>query len=124
MKGTRGYGELGEDFAVKLLKNKGYKIIDRNFRSKLGEIDIIAIEPSKQKGQEETLVFVEVKTRRSYKYGKPEEAVTPKKLQSIKKTAKYFVKINDNLPRKLRIDVVAIEVEAGIVSSAKLIKVI
>ncbi len=83
MRGKRGYGELGEEYATNLLKWKGYQILKRNFKSKLGEIDLIAID-------EETLVFVEVKTRWSKKYGKPEEAVTPKKLERIKRIGQLY----------------------------------
>jgi len=110
------FGNLGEDYAVKLLENKGYKIIDRNFRTKFGEIDIVA-----QDG--DVLVFVEVKTRHSRKYGKPEEAVTPRKIFRIKKAGEYYLLIHKNMPKKLRIDVVAIEVEGKVVTSAKIIKV-
>lgn len=70
---TSNLGKLAEDFAVSLLQGKGYKIIDRNFHSRFGEIDIIAEE-------NETLIFVEVKARWSPKFGVPEEAVTPQKL--------------------------------------------
>lgn len=116
-RGTKKYGDLGEEYAVKLLQKKGYKIIDKNFRSKFGEIDIIAKEG-------DTLVFVEVKTRWSKKYGKPEEAVTPSKIVKIKKTADYYCLTHSTLPKRMRIDVVAIEVKEGRVTSAKLIKVL
>jgi putative endonuclease len=124
MKDTKHFGQLGEDYAVFFLRNKGYKIIDRNFRCKLGEIDIIAVDPSRDFEQNDTLVFVEVKTRWSKKYGKPEEAVTPKKLKKIKRVTEYFVKVKDRLPKRMRIDVVAIEVKGGRVTSAKLIRVV
>jgi|SRR3990172_3142448 len=117
MKGKRGYGESGEEYALTLLKNNGYQIIQRNFRSKIGEIDIIAL-------QSGNLVFIEVKTRWSAKFGKPEEAVTPRKLNKIKRIGEYYIMTHPNLPKKLRIDVVAIEVEGGNVKSAKIIKVI
>jgi putative endonuclease len=137
------FGNLGEDFAVKLLKSKGYKIIDRNFRTKFGEIDIVAIDcsthsasspqaglgrksrgPSINSGQSDyTLVFVEVKTRHNRKYGKPEEAVTPRKIFRIRKAGEYYLLTHKNLPKKLRIDVVAIEADGGVVTSAKIIKV-
>lgn len=116
MRGKRGYGELGEEYAHNLLKKSGYQVIQRNFRCKIGEIDIIA----KDKG---TLVFVEVKTRWSRKFGKPEEAVTPRKLNKIKRIGEYYLLTHPNLPKKLRIDVVAIEVEGGNVKSARIIKV-
>lgn len=117
MKGKRGYGEIGEEYAYRLLKNNGYQVIQRNFRSKIGEIDIIAL-------QSGTLVFVEVKTRWSRKFGKPEEAVTPRKLNKIKRIGEYYLLTHPNLPKKLRIDVVAIEVNGGKVMSARIIKAI
>ena len=122
LKNTRKSGETGEEYAVWLLKNKGYKILERNFRSKVGEIDVIAIDPSTGSGPDGTLIFVEVKTRWSKKYGKPEEAVTPKKLARIKRAGQLYVLTHPNLPRKLRVDVVAIELEKGRVTSAKIIR--
>ncbi|KKQ91693.1 MAG: hypothetical protein UT58_C0007G0014 [Microgenomates group bacterium GW2011_GWC1_39_7b] len=113
---TSELGNLAEDYAVKLLESGGYKIKDRNFRSRFGEIDIVALDG-------ETLVFVEVKARWSRKFGAPEEAVTRSKLFKIKKTGEYYSLLHPDLPKKLRIDVVAIEIEGGLVSSSKIIKV-
>lgn len=113
---TRSYGQLGEEYALKLLEKNGYEILEKNFRSKFGEIDIVA-------KREDTLIFVEVKTRWSKKYGAPEEAVTPRKLARIKRVGEFYALIHPSLPRKMRVDVVAIEVEKGIVKLAKIIKV-
>lgn len=113
---TSDQGRLAEDFAVKLLQSKGYKILDRNFHSKFGEIDIIA-------QVDQTLVFVEVKARWSPKFGSPEEAVTPQKIWKIKKTADYYCLINSIKDKKMRIDVVALEMEGGQVLSSKIIQV-
>lgn len=117
MKGKRktsDLGKLAEDFAVNFLQSKGYKIIDRNFRSRFGEIDIVAEET-------ETLVFIEVKARWSQKFGSPEEAVTLQKLYKIKKTADYYALINSRTNQRMRIDVVALEMEGGVVTSSKII---
>lgn len=108
-------GRAGEDAAASLLLRYGYRVLARNFHSKFGEIDIVAQEGA-------TLVFVEVKTRWSRKFGFPEEAVTPWKLRSIIKTGDYFKLLHPNTPDLLRIDVVAIEVEEGRVVSARLIR--
>jgi len=117
MRGKRGFGELGEEYASKLLVDNGYKILEKNFRSKLGEIDLIAQD-------KDVLVFVEVKTRWSRKFGLPEESVTPRKINKIKRIIEYYLLSHKNLAKKLRIDVVAIEVEGGRVKSARIIKVV
>ncbi|MCX6704527.1 MAG: YraN family protein [Candidatus Woesebacteria bacterium] len=109
-------GKLAEDFAINLLGKNGYKVIDRNFRSKFGEIDIVAIKDG-------VLVFVEVKARWSFKFGKPEEAVTPSKLWKIGRTGEYYSLLHPDLPKNLRIDVVALEIENGKLSTARIISV-
>ena len=103
-------GALGEKAACELLQKQGYKIIDRNFRTRYGEIDIIALDFSNKL---ETLVFVEVKTRWNLDYGYPEEAVTPRKLRLV---------AHPKTPDLLRIDVVAIEVEGDRVVATRLIR--
>jgi len=98
-------GKLGESLAVKHLRNKGYKILGRNFRSKFGEIDIIAI-------HENDLVFIEVKTRWSQSFGPPEEAITPWKIRRMIKAGQYFQMLHPNPPESLRLDAVAIDLDA------------
>ena len=100
----KSLGNLGENLALKYLKNKGWEFIERNFRSYFGEIDLILKD-------KETLVFVEVKTRFSKSYGYPEEAVTPRKIRSLIKTVQYFKLKHPNLPDSLRIDVIAIDLD-------------
>jgi len=81
-------GKYGEDLACKYLETKGYKIKERNFRTFLGEIDIV----SEYKGN---VIFVEVKTRRSDKFGYPEEAINYNKQRKIIKNALcYLAKYN------------------------------
>jgi len=113
---TSESGKLAENFAVKLLESKGYKILERNFHSRFGEIDIVA-------EKDGTLVFAEVKARWSRKFGAPEEAVTQSKLWKIQKTGEYYSLLHPEYPKKLRIDVVALEIEGGVVSSSKIIVV-
>ncbi|MDP3888914.1 MAG: YraN family protein, partial [bacterium] len=101
---TRELGNLGEDLAVNLLQSKGYKILCRNFHSKLGEIDIVAQDCN-------VLVFVEVKTRWSKEFGLPEEAITPRKIRLIIKTGQYYQLLNPKTPEALRIDAVLAELD-------------
>lgn len=77
-------GSRGEDLACQYLQNQGYKILERNYRIRGGEIDIIAKD-------REYMVFVEVKTRWSHEYGLPVEAMTPWKVKTLLKTAKFFL---------------------------------
>lgn len=112
-------GKLGEEAACKLLQKLGYKIIEKNFRTRYGEIDIIVCDSS---NKVDTLVFVEVKTRWNINYGYPEEAVTPRKLRLVTKAAQYYKLTHPNTPDLLRIDVVAIEVEDDKVTAIRLIK--
>lgn len=113
---NKSLGEKGEDIACELLKKAGYKILQRNFSGKFGEIDIIAISG-------DTLVFIEVKTRKSLRFGMPEEAVTPAKLGKIKKTAEYYSLLHPNFPKKLRINVVGLILSDNAIAYSKIIKV-
>ena len=112
---TTSAGRAGEDAAIKLLQTRGYKIIARNFRSKVGELDIVAIDGN-------TLVFVEVKTRWSKEYGVPEEAITSRKLSSIMRTGEYYKLMNPNTPDLMRVDAVAIEVEGDQITRAEILR--
>ena len=97
-------GRWGEDLAVNFLKKQGYKILARNFHSRWGEIDIVAQEGA-------TLCFVEVKSRYSDRFGSPEEAITPFKLEAIEKTGHFWRTFHPDSPEELRIDAVLIEFE-------------
>jgi len=98
-------GKYGESIASSYLQKKGFRIIERNFRVRYGEIDLICL-------YHKTLVFVEVKTRIGDSYGKPEESITPRKLSEIVKTSEYYQMLHPNLPVLVRIDVVAIEMDS------------
>jgi len=95
------FGQEGESIAVRHLKKNGYKILEQNYRNKLGEIDIIAKDKN-------TLVFVEVKSRRSAGYGSPKYALTPKKQRKISMAALFYLKAVKQPKVKARFDVVAI----------------
>ncbi len=94
-------GKRGEETAVSLLKDNGYKILIRNYKTKLGEIDIIAKD-------KDVFCFVEVKSRDSLGCGLGKEAVTVKKQRQISKSALLFLKENNLLDKKARFDVVSI----------------
>lgn len=77
-------GLIGEELAANYIKNKGYSILDRNYRTRLGELDIIA-------KKQNVIVFIEVKTRTSNAYGMPLEAVNYKKQQTIQKLSQQYI---------------------------------
>jgi putative endonuclease len=97
-------GQTGEDLAFKLLKKKGYKILERNYKSPLGEIDIIAREGK-------TLVFVEVKTRLTSDFGTAKGAVGPRKQRKVSMVALDYLKRHSLLEHPARFDVVAIDLD-------------
>jgi putative endonuclease len=103
---TRARGTEGEDLAVAYLEERGYRIHKRNYRFGRGEIDIVA-----QDG--ETLVFVEVKARRSTSFGTPEEAVTVQKRRQIRKIAGGYLFERRIADRECRFDVIAVDYEGG-----------
>lgn len=113
-------GKLGEDLATQYLKNKGYGIIDRNYRQPWGELDIIAYD------KDGTLVFVEVKTVTSHKVNEgltlqetsgqvtAEDQMTPQKIEKLKRVSAMYAQ---NFPEKIdenlgwRIDVLALTIK-------------
>jgi len=95
------FGEKSESIAASYLKKQGYKIIELNYRTKMGEIDIIA----KEKG---AVAFIEVKARRSGQFGNPKWAVTPKKQRKISMVALQYLKTTGQSNVKARFDVVSI----------------
>ena len=97
-------GNIGEEIASKYLEKKGYKIRERNYRTFLGEIDII----SEYKG---VIIFVEVKTRTSNKYGYPEEAININKQKKIIKNAIYYLTKYNLWEINSRFDVISISID-------------
>ena len=91
-------GRSGENIAAQHLEQQGYTILERNYRLRIGEVDIIARDG-------EYLVFIEVKTRRSRKFGSPFEAVDVRKQQKIVKIASAYLQGKE---RPVRFDVVAV----------------
>ncbi len=98
-------GKAGEEIALDFFKNKGYRIMEKNYKTVFGEIDIIAKD-------KDTIVFIEVKTRTDISFGYPFEAVNPKKRKKIKNVAlSYMKRFKKELPS--RFDVLSINFEEG-----------
>jgi putative endonuclease len=97
-------GLLGEQLAKEFLKKKGYLILETNFRCPVGEIDIIA-------RQNDSLVFVEVRTKTSLLFGTPEESITPMKKLRLKRAVYQYQINHHNLPTLWQIDLIAIELD-------------
>jgi putative endonuclease len=95
------FGRKGEELAVKALKKEGYKIIERNFRCPFGEIDIVARDGK-------TVVFVEVKARKSGELSPPYLAVGKAKRLKIKKSAQYYLNMKRASHVECRFDIVSI----------------
>ncbi|MDD5284814.1 MAG: YraN family protein [Desulfuromonadaceae bacterium] len=106
--GNKSTGELGEEVASNFLTVRGYLIMERNFRCKGGEVDIIARDPS-----DKSLVFIEVKARRGVSYGLPQLAVTPFKQRQISKAALTWLSKNRLHDTDARFDVIAILLDYG-----------
>ena len=104
--GRRRLGKRGEDVAARYLRRKGYKIVERNFRCTLGEMDIVAFDG-------DTLCFIEVKTVSGKSYGPPEMAVDIKKQRKLSRVALAFLGQNGLNDTKARFDVVAITLSSG-----------
>jgi putative endonuclease len=101
----RQLGDAGEDLAAAALKKQGYQILERNYVTPLGEIDLIA----RHRGE---LVFIEVKTRRSDKFQDPRDAVTPAKQARLQRLADYYLQRKRLGEVAIRFDVVGITWDA------------
>jgi len=101
----RETGIIGEKLACDFLGKNGYQIVETNYRCPGGEIDIVA-------RQRDTLVFVEVRTKKSRQFGTPEESITPTKMERLRMVAAHYGQNHDNLPASWRIDVVAIQMDS------------
>lgn len=100
------FGKRSERMAADFLKRMGYRILETNYRSTVGEIDIIASERG-------ILVFVEVKARSSNRFGSPKGAVTPAKQRKISMAALDYLKRSGQVGVSARFDVVAIDTASG-----------
>ncbi|HMA69367.1 MAG TPA: YraN family protein [Candidatus Mcinerneyibacterium sp.] len=99
---NRKVGFEGEQKALELLQKKGYKLIEKNFKCKIGEVDLIV-------ERKKTLIFVEVKFRKNNKMGSPLEAVNMKKQRKIIKTSQFFLLLNNKYENyNKRFDVIGV----------------
>jgi putative endonuclease len=99
-------GEAGEKLACSALKKKGYRIIERNYRCRYGEIDIIA-------RHKDSLVFIEVRSKTGASFGSPEESITSAKKQRLVSTALDYLNAHGKPDENWRFDFVAVRFEAG-----------
>lgn len=98
---NRVTGAIGETQAEQYLKKNKYKILARNYKNILGEIDIVA-------KQKDTIIFVEVKKRETYRFGRPSEAVDEFKQHKLRKVALYYLKQFNQMDSPCRFDVIEI----------------
>jgi putative endonuclease len=103
---NKQFGAGGEQLAADWLVRQGYRLLARNWRSPLGELDIVS-----EQGAE--LVFVEVKARHGARMGAPEEAVTPAKQRRLIRAAESYLLAHHQEQRTFRIDVIAIDVASS-----------
>lgn len=94
-------GGKGEVLAIEFLRDKGYEIVETNYKNKLGEIDIIALDGK-------TLVFVEVKCRSTLAFGRPYEAVDARKQQKIRRVAELYLVIKHKYYADCRFDIIEV----------------
>ena len=99
-------GREGEERAAVYLDSRGYEILERNFRCSFGEIDIIAMDG-------DTLCFIEVKTRRNFRFGTPAEAVTERKQMHLQRCAHVFMRRYRGKYRDIRIDIIEVIADRG-----------
>ncbi|NLK51243.1 MAG: YraN family protein [Syntrophomonadaceae bacterium] len=94
-------GRIGEDLALQHLLNQGYQLVTRNYRCPLGEIDLIV-------ASQEMVIFVEVRTRRGYRLGTPEESIRQNKRDRVRRVAQYYLQAKKKRDIPVRFDVIAV----------------
>ncbi len=99
-------GKEGERLAERYLRKKGYRLVERNYRSPVGELDLIVLD-------RRVIVFVEVKTRTQERFGLPLESVHPIKQRNMMKAALFFLSQHRLHDREARFDVIGVSFEGG-----------
>jgi putative endonuclease len=95
------FGNMGENLAAVFLRDKGYQLLDRNYHTRFGELDLVMLE-------NEMVVFVEVKTRTSKKFGSPEDSINSSKMEHLQNAGLLWLQEHPKSPDDWRIDVVSI----------------
>jgi len=108
-------GKKGEEIALSFLRKRGYNILDRNFRCRLGELDIVAEENNQ-------IVFIEVKTRENLSFGLPQESLDYLKKKRLTRLALFYLASRHLKNISCRFDVVAVFLKKGRVENIHLIK--
>lgn len=108
--GRQTLGARGEDLAVAELQRQGMEVLARNWRCRIGEIDIVAAEPS-ERGT--TVVFCEVKCRSGLGFGDPLEAITWAKLRTLRALAAEWLKANGVSASAIRLDAIGVLLQSG-----------
>lgn len=106
MSSNKKLGKTGEDIATRFIKGRNYLIIERNYRCKIGEIDLIA-------KKDNTICFIEVKTRKSESYGRPEESINQAKIKKIKTIASYYLTSREIGDLEVSFDAILIRFKSG-----------
>jgi putative endonuclease len=101
---NRTFGNFGERVAASHLESKGYTVLERNWSTREGEVDLIA-------SRGEDLVFVEVRSRKGRDFGTPEESITERKRQHLLATISSYMSQHPDSPPNYRIDMVVIELD-------------
>lgn len=103
MRMRQAIGRHGEDLAARYVANRGWRVLDRNWWGPSGELDLVALDE-----EEDQLVGIEVKTRRSLAYGDPTEAVTPTKVARVRRLTAQWLAAHDVRCDSVRVDVITV----------------
>jgi len=104
-------GRDGEDLAARYLEERGFTVMDRNYRFERSEVDLVCFLPAARYSDGGELVFVEVKTRRGTGFGRPEEAVGPEKQRHLIRAARAWLHERRMEGTPCRFDVIAIQLD-------------
>ena len=106
MLSNKELGRAGEEIAREYLENLGYQILEKNYRCKHGEIDLIA-------KKDNVVIFIEVKTRKSTSYGDPEESINSLKIKKIRSSANHFICFKNLYDFDISFEVISIKLHSG-----------